>query len=114
MYSYTYIFIGDAIQTVDDLLLSKINNGDDVYEVAYKPPLAINDSVLGRLLQPASSTTAAGGPIRSMVRWMVQSVFSEVQAELLSSSTGNSLRQPVENRYMAVDETSDRVRSQIE
>lgn len=108
---------GDAIQTVDDLLLSKINNGDDLYEVAYKPPLAINDSVLGRLLQPAS-TISTGGPFRSVVRWLVQAVVSEVQSELLSSSSSmgnlNPLRQPIENRYMAVDETSDRVRSQMD
>jgi hypothetical protein len=99
---------------VDDLLLSKINNGDDVYEVTYKPPQALEDSVLGRLLQPASTTTN-NGPIRSAVRWIVQTVASEVQAEILSS-TGkmDPLRQPLENRYMAVDETSDRVRSQIE
>ena len=105
---------GDAIQTVDDLLLSKINNGDDVYEVTYKPPLSIDDSVLGRLLQPASTVTN-DGPVRSAVRWLVRTVASEVQAELFSS-TGNldPLRQPIENRYMAVDETSDRVRSQID
>jgi hypothetical protein len=99
---------------VDDLLLSKINKGDDVYEVTYKPPLALDDSVLGRLLQPAS-TASNDGPIRSAVRWMVRTVASEVQAEILSSSGKlDPLRQPVENRYMVVDETSDRVRSQIE
>lgn len=99
---------------MDDLLLSKINDGDDVYEVTYKPPQALEDSVLGRLLQPASAATN-NGPIRTAVRWMVQTVVSEVQSEILSS-TGrmDPLRQPIENRYMAVDETSDRVRSQIE
>ena len=112
-----FFCLGDAIQTVDDLLLSKIDNGDDVYEVTYKPPLALDDSVLGRLLQPASmaATTNDDGPIRAAVRWMVRTVASEVQAEILSSSGKlDSLRQPIENRYMAVDETSDRVRSQIE
>lgn len=99
---------------MDDLLLNKINDGDDVYEVTYKPPQALEDSVLGRLLQPASTATN-NGPIRSAVRWMVQTVFSEVQSEILTS-TGrmDPLRQPIENRYMVVDETSDRVRSQIE
>jgi hypothetical protein len=105
---------GDEIQTVDDLLLNKINNGDDVYEVTYKPPLALDDSVLGRLLQPASSTTN-DGPFRAVIRWLVQAVVSEVQSEFISSA-GNleSLRQPIENRYMAVDGTSDRVRSQMD
>ena len=59
---------------MDDLLLNKINNGDDVYEVTYKPPLAIEDSVLGRLLQPAATSTADAGPIRSVVRWLLQAV----------------------------------------
>lgn len=107
------VYIGDEIQTVDDLLLSKINNGDDVYEVTYKPPLAINDSVLGRLLQPATSSTNVG-PLRSIVRWLVQAVVSEVQSEFLTNNDLDSLSKPMENRYMAVDQTSDRVRSQID
>lgn len=97
---------------MDDLLLSKINNGDDVYEVTYKPPLALDDSVLGRLLQPASSTTNTG-PISSAIRFLVRTIANEVKSELWSS-TDPIQRQPIENRYMAVDDTSDRVRSQME
>jgi hypothetical protein len=102
---------GDAIQTVDDLLMNKIANGYDVYEVKYKPPIMTDDSILRQLLQPASTSTTNDGPIRSAVRWLVRMIATEVKAELLSSPDKN-IR--INDQYMAVDDTSDRVRSQMD
>lgn len=102
--------LGDEIQTVDDLLLERIQEGCDVYEVRYKPPV-LENSVVDRLLQPATST-GGGGPIRSAIRWLVQLVATEIQAEMMNASQ-KDLTSP-QSKYMAVDNTADQIRSQLD
>jgi hypothetical protein len=100
--------VGDEIQTVDDLLLERIQEGCEVYEVKFKPPV-LENSVVDRLLQPA---TGGGGPIRSAIRWLVRTVATELQAELTNASQKDMV--PPQSQYMAVDETADQIRSQLE
>jgi hypothetical protein len=90
---------------VDDVLVDFIDGGYDVFEVAYKAPLA--ESPFGKLLPVGADASA--GPMSGVVRWMVQTVASAVKSELSSMDVINK---PLQERYMAMDETADRVRSQ--
>ena len=105
----------DEIATADDVLLDFVDKGYDLYEVAYVPPPEGVPSLLTGL--PGSSTNqasieAAGvggwrGVFRSMVRGVVSDVKGEVMAEL--SSSMNDMNS-VERRYMAKDDSADRIR----
>jgi hypothetical protein len=109
-------------------------DGCDVYEVKYKPPPMVDESVLGRLLQPSGDMGMSGSgngvrsddPIRSIVRWFIQIVTTEIQTELIRRSnsnmyTMNNIETPaqqspstIREQYMAVDDTADRIRSQLD
>ena len=100
----------DEIATADDVLLDFVDKGYDLYEVAYVPPPEGVPSLLAGL--PGSSTNQDGvsgwrGVFRSMVRGVVSDVKGEVMAEL--SSSMNDMNS-VERRYMAKDDSADRIR----
>jgi len=99
----------DEIATADDVLLDFVDKGYDLYEVAYVPPPEGVPSLLTGL--PGSSTqdgvSGWRGVFRSMVRGVVSDVKGEVMAEL--SSSMNDMNS-VERRYMAKDDSADRIR----
>lgn len=110
-----FYMIGDEIKTVDDVVMDYIQAGHDVYEIKYKPPsVGIG---LGQLLQPMeNSSSQETGPLSSLVRWLVRTVASSVVSEMNESASlrgaVKSMDKPIQERYMALDDTADRVRSQ--
>lgn len=99
----------DELATADDVLLEFVDNGFDVYEVAYDPAPEGVGGLLTGLPSGSSSTADVGGwrgVFRSVVRGVVSDVKEEVMAEL--SSTMNEMNS-VERRYMAKDDSADRV-----
>merc|ERR1712127_882813 len=102
----------DEIATADDVLLDFVDKGYDLYEVAYVPPPEGVPSLLSGLPGTSTNQDAAGasgwrGVFRSMVRGVVSDVKGEVMAEL--SSSMNDMNS-VERRYMAKDDSADRIR----
>jgi signal peptide peptidase SppA len=94
----------DEIRTVDDLLTEYVDNGYDVFQVEYRPPPT--ESPLGKLLLPAGSNDEnSGGIIASGIRWLVRTVVTAVQAELSSTMQSESWNKPINERYMAMDDT---------
>lgn len=94
---------------MDDVLIEYIDSGYDVFEVAYKPPLA--ESPLLKLLPVGAVAAAKDGPVRTVVRWLMQTVASAVQSELSSMDLMNIRKsKPIQEQVMVVDETADRVR----
>lgn len=103
----------DELATADDVLLEFVDKGYDLYEVAYDPAPDGVGSLLTGL--PGSSSSSANradvgggwrGVFRSVVRGVVADVKDEVVAEL--SSTMNEMNS-VERRYMAKDDSADRI-----
>jgi signal peptide peptidase SppA len=101
----------DEIRTVDDLLTEYVDSGHDVFQVEYRPPAT--ESPLGKFLLPAGANNEnSGGIVASGIRWLVRTVVTAVQTELSSTMQSESLNKPINERYMAVDDTDQRVRSQ--
>lgn len=105
----------DELGTADDVLLDFIDNGYNVYEVAYKPT-KVGIGLLAGLSGESSPTSddALGGlfggwrsALRSVVRGIMSDVKDEVVAEL--SSSMNDMNS-IERRYMAQDDTFDKIR----
>lgn len=93
--------------TVDEILMDKVGNGYDVYEVAYEPPI---EPPFGNLLPSAAeamevSQSAGNGLVDSAVRWLIRQVRTSVRSEL-------SQELSVEQRYLAKDDTAERMKSQ--
>lgn len=87
--------------------MEKVNSGYDVYEVAYSPPI---ETPFGKLLPSAAEAmetqrSGGGGLIDSAVRWLVRQVKASVSRELGQEDS-------LERRYLARDDTSERVKSQ--
>jgi len=106
----------DEIATADDVLLEFVDAGYAVYEVAYDPaPEGVGGLLGGGLPGSANAggivngAGAAGwrGVFRSAVRGVVSDVKEEVMAEISSSVNGMN---SVERRYMAKDDSADRIR----
>jgi len=103
----------DEIATADDILLEFVDAGYDLYEVAYNPaPEGVGGLFAGGL--PGSSIVANEasvggwrGVFRSAVRGVVSDVKEEVMSELSSSMKDMN---SVERRYMAKDDSADRIR----
>lgn len=96
----------DEIKTVDDVLMEYVDSGTNVYEVKYEPPI---ETPFGRLVlggAQAQSTDSDTPWLRRGVRWIVRTIASEVQSEL-----SEAMNTPVEQRYMASDETASRIKS---
>ncbi|KAG7354242.1 S49 family peptidase [Nitzschia inconspicua] len=100
----------DEIKTVDDVLLDYVNSGFNVFEVKYDPPPEVPNS-LSFLFASDNVTPRTGGQQndslgRKAIRWLVRSFADEVQS-VVSDSRSLS----VEKRYMAKDDTADRVKA---
>lgn len=97
----------DEIKTVDDVLLDFISEGCNVFQVKYSPPPPV-PSGLEALLSPGGQNAAGEDASmgRKAIRWLVRSFAEEVKA--VSTSMDST---PVEQKYMARDDTSDRVKA---
>lgn len=94
----------DDIKTVDDVLLNYVDLGYDVLEVDYSPPPEVPEG-LAQLLpfgQAAMGEEGGGSLPRRAVRWLVDVVADEVRSAIDEKTS-------VQQRYMAKDDTSDRV-----
>jgi hypothetical protein len=106
---------GDEIKTVDEIILERVASGYDVYEIKYKPPGKLQTpfgSILRDGDEEAQSSAGDGGGsdggwIDSAVQWAVRRVMKSVNRALLDQS----LSPTVEQRYMAKDDTADRINS---
>jgi len=101
----------DELATADDVILDFVDGGYDVFEVAYDPqPEGVGGLLAGGLPSRGSGGSDVGGwrgVFRSVVRGVVSDVKEEVMAEL--SSSMNEMNS-VERRYMAKDDSADRIR----
>jgi len=103
----------DEIATADDILLEFVDAGYDLYEVAYDPaPEGVGGLFAGGLPGSSSVANEAGvagwrGVFRSAVRGVVSDVKEEVMSELSSPMKDMN---SVERRYMAKDDSADRIR----
>lgn len=103
----------DEIKTVDDILLEYVDSGYSVYDVKYDPPpdvpsplsfLFADEGDVPQLGQGGRRSDNSLG--RRAIRWVVQSFAEEVQGALAPNSSSSS----PERRYMAQDNSSDRIR----
>ena len=96
----------DEIKTVDDVLLEYISEGCNVYSVKYDPPPEV-PSNLQALFALGDQTPNADSSIgRKAIRWLVRSFAEEVKA-----ATTSMENTPLEQKYMAKDDTRDRVKA---
>lgn len=106
----------DAIQTVDSLLMEYVGEGNDVYEVEYSPPVA---TPFG-LLQPAAAQGSSqvqqddgnASFWRRGIRWLVRTVAEEVKGAIADSASSSAVNQPVQERYLAQDDSASRIKAQ--
>ncbi|KAL3930049.1 MAG: hypothetical protein SGBAC_011939 [Bacillariaceae sp.] len=96
----------DEIRPVDDVLLRYVDEGYQVYEIAYKAPQQVPAGLAALL---PSTSAAEGGKNNSiskrMVRWLVSSVVEELKGAMTESTTLDQTQ-----RYMAQDDTADRMK----
>merc|ERR1712127_1123395 len=101
----------DEIATADDVLLEFVDAGYAVYEVAYDPaPEGVGGlpgSANAGAIVNGAGAVGWRGVFRSAVRGVVSDVKEEVMAEISSSVNGMN---SVERRYMAKDDSADRIR----
>ena len=106
----------DEIKTVDDVVTEYIDDGFDVLEIEYKPP--VQETPLGRLLQPASTTTSSSGSgsrnmMESAIQWLTRTVADAIRNELSDGIVrGSATTIPIQERYRVQDDSADRIRSQ--
>lgn len=93
----------DEIKPVDDVLLDYVNEGYNVYEIAYRPPAQVPAGLAG-LLQPAGSSSNNNSIGRKAIRWLVNSVRDEVQTAIREEYSLDET-----NKYMVQDDTADRM-----
>ncbi len=86
----------DEIKTVDDILLNYVALGYNVYDIKYSPPSPVPEG-LAQLLPVGGDSLP-----RKALRWMVGAVADEVRLAIDEKSS-------VTQRYMAKDDTSERV-----
>jgi hypothetical protein len=107
-----FFFTGDEIKTVDEIILEHVESGYDVYEIKYKPPRKLQttfDSLFQDEEEELSSGGGVGGGwIDSAVRWLVRRITTSVKRELLMDGSSTT---SVEQRYLAKDDTADRINS---
>lgn len=99
----------DEIKTVDDVLLDFISDGCNVYQVKYAPPPEIPNNLQALFASGDQTPNAVGGDGsmgRKAIRWLVRSFAEEVKAA--TTSIENT---PLEQKYMAQDDTRDRVKA---
>lgn len=93
----------DEIKTADDVLMDYVDNGYNVYDVKYKPPVT-GPEELARLLPVGSS----GGVLGNALRWAVKVVASELKSEI----NGQLPSKSVEKQYMMLDDTASQIRAE--
>merc|ERR1712161_16844 len=95
----------DDIKTVDDVLLEYVDNNYNVYEVKYDPPPEV-PSTLSALFASDDEIPRLGRRNdsigRQAIRWLVRSFAEEVKAVTTDYKSSDQ-------KYMAKDETKDRV-----
>ena len=96
----------DEIKTADQVLTEYVDGGWNVYEVEYKPP---DENVLALAGLPGTSTSQ--GILGNAAKWLIQTLVQEVKSEL-GSGVDLQKQFPLEKRYMMIDDTSDRIRSE--
>ena len=99
----------DEIKTVDDILLDYIDEGCNVYQVKYDPPKELPTGLQALLASDDQDYRISRGQNsigRQAIRWLVQSFAEEVKA--VTTSTEQT---PLEEKYMAKDDTRDRVKA---
>jgi len=99
----------DEIKTVDDVLLDYIDEGCSVYQVKYAPPPEIPTGLAALLASEDKDYRVTGdNPSigRQAIRWLVRSFAEEVKA--VTTSIDNK---PLDQKYMAKDDTRDRVKA---
>ena len=101
----------DEIKTVDAVLMNHVQNGYDVYEVKYTPPV---ETPFGKFVPATNSNTDddANGLIGTAIRWLVRTLASEIKSELAASDFSNIANKPVQERYMMIDDSADRIKAQ--
>ncbi len=102
----------DEINTVDTVLIDFVDADYDVYEVAYAPPEPLK-SKFSQLLPFGSIGSEAGeerGIVGKGISWLVRTAAAEVKSAFGVADL--NLNQSVEKRYMAMDDSSNRIRSQ--
>jgi ClpP class serine protease len=103
----------DELATVDDILLDFVEKGYDLYEVAYDPtPEELGLLSLSRRNRADANKAGMNG-WRGVLRSMVRGIVSDVKEEVLSElSTSMNEMNSVEKRYMAMDDSADRIKAQ--
>mmetsp|Transcript_9644 Transcript_9644/g.23631 ORF Transcript_9644/g.23631 Transcript_9644/m.23631 type:complete len:712 (+) Transcript_9644:124-2259(+) len=99
----------DEIKTVDDVLLDFISEGCSVYQVKYAPPQELPTGLAGLLASEDQDYRVSRGDNsigRQAIRWLVRSFAEEVK-----SVTTSMEQTPLEQKYMAKDDTRDRVKA---
>jgi serine protease SohB len=102
----------DEINTVDTVLIDFVDADYDVYEVAYAPPVPLK-SRFSQLLPFGSIGSEAEeqrGILGKGIQWLIRTAATEIKSEFGGADL--NLNQSVEKRFMAMDESSNRVRSQ--
>lgn len=102
----------DELATADDVLLDFVDQGYDLYEVAYNPtPEGAGAFSLPRSSSSADNVGMSGwrGVLKSVVRGVVSDVKEEIVSEL--SSSMNEMNS-IERRYMMKDDSADRIKVQ--
>lgn len=96
----------DEIKTADEELTAYVDGGWDVFEVAYTPPDKAQLALAGL---PGGST----GVLGEAIRWFVRTVAQEVKAELGGGvNIPQNQNVPLEQRYMMVDDTAERIKAE--
>merc|ERR1712086_1237389 len=96
----------DEIKTVDDVILDFIDEGCNLFEVKYDPPPEIPNTLAALFAAEDQIPRTGGGDNsigRKAIRWLVRSFAEEVK--VATTSMGDT---PLEQKYMAIDDTRDR------
>lgn len=104
----------DVLATADDVLLDFVDQGYDLYEVAYDPtPAGAGAFSLPRSSSSSNADTAGMSGWRGVLKSMVRGVVADVKEEIVSelSSSMNEMNS-VERRYMMKDDSADRIKAQ--
>lgn len=98
----------DEIKTVDDVLLDYVDAGFNVFEVKYDPPPDVPSSLSFLFASDSNAprTRQDDSFARRAIRWLVRSFAEEVQSVVSESRTPSA-----EKRYMAKDDTADRIKA---
>lgn len=106
----------DEIKTADDVLMEFVDQGFNVYDVQYAPPMNPTSS-LASLLPATEASNSKQGILARGLRWLVRNVASEIKSELSDVSVdqltkGITSQSSIEKRYMMLDDSADNIRAQ--